>query len=105
MVGLQAMGLHPCPDNTSIMYENVYHYWDGIKKIGSGFKPYTGVTRAIIATSLRTRIVDNCNAPNCFGDFGIVDPARAILEKYARKELWQHWKKVQLSYLALDRLC
>ena len=68
------------------MYENVLYYWDDIKKIGNGFRDYTGKGSKEVKDG--SNVVQRCNFSACFAGFGIFGPALEVLKKNACKDLW-----------------
>ncbi|KAF2131042.1 hypothetical protein P153DRAFT_430299 [Dothidotthia symphoricarpi CBS 119687] len=83
-------GLFPLPDKTSSMGRSVCDYWLGLRELTTMYNNY-GAQYCKITT-----VVNNRQRSACFGDFGIVGETRAVLKKYAHKDVWAQWKVEKL---------
>jgi hypothetical protein len=90
---LKAAGFFPAPLKTAHMSRSVLDYWKSIKSIGAAHSNYNPCMKTSLHHSSSGR-QSTCTYQSCFGDFGTIKAAEAVLERYTHVDLWQQWQKV-----------
>jgi len=104
--GLKNAGFNPSPVKTEHMRRSVLEYWKDIKSIGSAYASYSPCDKTSIGYSSYAPAThtSSCTLEKCSGDFGIKNAMKMNLQRYAHKEIWDHWVAVcpqELSYSLL----
>jgi hypothetical protein len=95
MIGLRAAGFYPTPSGPEYLNGSIKYYWTKLKNDGSSLHAYAPCKGKILAS--RSSFSDHtsiCSFKECFGDFGIVDSAKNILQNYAHIDVWKQWQAV-----------
>jgi hypothetical protein len=85
--GLQTAGLFPSRGRAEFMHRSITAYWKGINSIGAEYKPYESYT----GIGYRGSHQLSCTFEACFGDFGIIEDAKATLQRHVHKDIWKQW--------------
>ena len=72
----EAIGFFPATEGDVTMYQSIKQYWKGLKTISAIYRSYGHKIHS-----------SSYNAEKCFGDFGITNNARDILQRYANKDV------------------
>ena len=85
MMGLQAAGFYPVPENAQSLYRSVTWYWKALKTIGADFKTYKPCDGTLGYG--KGSHYSSCSSEKCLGDFGVTTKAEVILKQYVQHPL------------------
>ncbi|KAH5606893.1 hypothetical protein HBI45_095630 [Parastagonospora nodorum] len=96
--GLKTAGFFPSPSSATLMHGSITAYWKLLKSTGNDYQKYAPC-KFIKGIDYSSAHWTDCSFETCFGDFGIMKAARAILERHMHADLWKQWQDV--DYLQL----
>lgn len=95
---LTSAGLFPVPEKAKAMHRNVLGYWKDIKRIGDEYAAYNPCD----VTAANNRYTQNvhsnstgCCFDKCFGDFGLVNVTRLLLQNALHADVYAHLQTVR----------
>jgi hypothetical protein len=84
-----------------VLRGSILSYWKSLADIGQEYKPYKSCKDLVGNGGTRRgysyqAYESACSFDKCFGDFGIVNEAKATLRRFAHKDLWEEYKIVRI---------
>lgn len=106
---LSTAGLYPTPGDAKELHGNVLSYWRTVNRIGAAHATYRPCDKlqtpnpyAYTSTSHGTKA--QCNYAKCFGDFGIKDAVKNVLQQRVHADVFAHVQTVSQLW-SLWRFC